>query len=395
MRKRGLCMTYISTEEAAKKWGISQRRVQILLSQNRIEGAKKCGGRWIIPSDAEKPSSTEKSGEIYTYGLISAVIPMEYNKPEAALNKLEDCVAKMVYLGELEYLRGNYKTSIDIFKKVPDEHKAKTGSYVLALIAYMSDGDYNAYIDIEKSIDKWINGDDSKKKLMGEICLSTAAVGCYAPEVAADWVKRGDFSELTQEMLPISMYLYIKYLQVSGQYEAVLGASKLALAFRKDTNGFTQFDIYIRLLCAAAYEALGEHNEADRVFKEALELTMPYGFIMPFAESTLMLGELLERVLKAEYPEEYIKIHKLWSDIWKNWTLFHNRFTDNHITMILSLREYRIALMLANGKSYSEVAERFNITVGRVKNVISDIYGKLYINSKKELKSHILGVYDD
>lgn len=48
-------MEYIAAEEAANKWGISKRRVQILCSENRIEGAEKVGNMWIIPKDAIKP----------------------------------------------------------------------------------------------------------------------------------------------------------------------------------------------------------------------------------------------------------------------------------------------------------------------------------------------------
>ena len=48
-------MEYMSCAEAAGKWGISERRVQILCSQNRIPGASKLGYMWLIPKDAEKP----------------------------------------------------------------------------------------------------------------------------------------------------------------------------------------------------------------------------------------------------------------------------------------------------------------------------------------------------
>lgn len=49
-------LSYISAKEAAEKWGISQRRVAILCSEKRIEGAMMVGNMWIIPSLAEKPA---------------------------------------------------------------------------------------------------------------------------------------------------------------------------------------------------------------------------------------------------------------------------------------------------------------------------------------------------
>lgn len=48
-------MEFISAKEAADKWGISQRRVAVLCSENRIENAAMVGNMWIIPSNAKKP----------------------------------------------------------------------------------------------------------------------------------------------------------------------------------------------------------------------------------------------------------------------------------------------------------------------------------------------------
>ena len=48
-------MEFMSAREAADKWGISQRRVAVLCSENRIENAMMVGNMWIIPECAEKP----------------------------------------------------------------------------------------------------------------------------------------------------------------------------------------------------------------------------------------------------------------------------------------------------------------------------------------------------
>lgn len=48
-------LSFISAKEAAEKWNISQRRVAVLCSENRIDGAMMVGNMWIIPSTAKKP----------------------------------------------------------------------------------------------------------------------------------------------------------------------------------------------------------------------------------------------------------------------------------------------------------------------------------------------------
>ena len=55
-------MDYISIAEAAKKWGIYCRRVQVLCAQGRIPGLTKFGKSWAIPKDAEKPIDARKKG---------------------------------------------------------------------------------------------------------------------------------------------------------------------------------------------------------------------------------------------------------------------------------------------------------------------------------------------
>lgn len=53
-------MDYISIAEAAEKWGITRRRVQVLCAQDRIPGLTKFGKSWAIPKDAEKPKDKRK-----------------------------------------------------------------------------------------------------------------------------------------------------------------------------------------------------------------------------------------------------------------------------------------------------------------------------------------------
>lgn len=48
-------LDYISVPEAAKKWGISERRVQKLCEESRIPGVIKFSRLWLIPHNAQKP----------------------------------------------------------------------------------------------------------------------------------------------------------------------------------------------------------------------------------------------------------------------------------------------------------------------------------------------------
>lgn len=56
-----MVIQYITAKEAAEKWNISQRRVSILCSENRIPNVAMLGNMWIIPKDAEKPADARKN----------------------------------------------------------------------------------------------------------------------------------------------------------------------------------------------------------------------------------------------------------------------------------------------------------------------------------------------
>lgn len=51
---------YITVQEAAEKWGITARQVQILCKENRIQGAIKMSRIWIVPKEAKKPTTSNK-----------------------------------------------------------------------------------------------------------------------------------------------------------------------------------------------------------------------------------------------------------------------------------------------------------------------------------------------
>lgn len=69
-------MKYMTIKEASKKWDITVRRIQVLCSEGRIQGATRFGRAWAIPVDSEKPRDARiKSGKY-----IKKTIGMDTNK---------------------------------------------------------------------------------------------------------------------------------------------------------------------------------------------------------------------------------------------------------------------------------------------------------------------------
>ena len=53
----------MTASQAAKKWSISQRRVQILCAEGRIPGVFKLGEAWAIPADTQKQENKRRKDE--------------------------------------------------------------------------------------------------------------------------------------------------------------------------------------------------------------------------------------------------------------------------------------------------------------------------------------------
>ena len=48
-------MDYMTLKEAAEKWAVTPRRVNYYCTADRIPGAVKMAGVWLVAKDADKP----------------------------------------------------------------------------------------------------------------------------------------------------------------------------------------------------------------------------------------------------------------------------------------------------------------------------------------------------
>ena len=57
-------MTFMTVEEAAKKWGLSTRSVQLYCERGSVVGVNLLGKAWRIPADAEKPTRKPRAKKL-------------------------------------------------------------------------------------------------------------------------------------------------------------------------------------------------------------------------------------------------------------------------------------------------------------------------------------------
>lgn len=70
-------MEFKTIKEKAEEWELSEKRVQVLCNENRVFGAQKIGGSWIIPAEAKQPIDNRiKKDEIINDQDINAIIEL-------------------------------------------------------------------------------------------------------------------------------------------------------------------------------------------------------------------------------------------------------------------------------------------------------------------------------
>lgn len=407
-------MEFVSVRATAERWGVSVRNVQRLLKEDRIHGAYKCSGCWMIPVDAPKPDdprrerkkAREPAAETapeaaeapavpirpnrLAYGLLSVIIPMPRRNADAVPPMLKEPALRREYEAELAYMRGNYELASRRFSETLPDDPTRFCACMLSLFSAIHLNDPGLYARVSHYLQQEMRSGDEQAAHMAEVALTGPFLSMKDMSRVSMWVQKGDFSRLLPEERPIGMYLSLKNLQGQKRYGELLCACKAAIALWEREDTFTLLDIYLRLLCATGCYEMNRVEECGRHLLAAMELALPNGFITPFAEFWMNTGCQIEHLLEQHYPQWRDPIERVSAATWKNWIAFHNHYTRENVTTLLTQREYRAAQIIVAGGSYQNVADELYLSLRTVKSMLSAIYDKLLIHSRAELAEMIM-----
>ena len=395
-------MEYITTTQAAEKWGVSLRQVQRLLAANRVPGGMQYGHGHLIPADAEKPcdprfeptSTSQKSLSDDLADVLAAtsvLTPCE--NPKTFINNIAIRVQPLYDCG-FAYIRGDFERVIQCFRKIEGDDAVKLITCSLAIAAAISTGDYPLYLEIETWLKNIVKENVSADvTAVAKLQLASAYLGAMVPSMTPDWLANGDFSALPPQMLDDAFHYRAQYFLCLEKYESMLAVAQTALALHANKQEHSLPRTYLKLMCAAAYCGLGQTDDAKTYLLEVMRYNLPLGYTTSIAELAPFFRGLLEQLLEKEFPEYYKIVTRQWEHVATNWIVFHNRFAKDNITNILTLREYQMARLAAQGVPYAEIGERFFLSSGRVKNLTDVICEKLFLsgrNRRNELAKYVL-----
>ena len=398
---------YITVQDAAEKWDISVRQVQRLLAGGRISGAKVLGHSYLIPVSAQRPGDRRRKNDtlnraaVLPYNFLCSSVFLPYKKSKKALSILPDSLAtnsdeintqlKLQMAAEFAAFAGETLMARELLQKNMGREETKLCQSTLAMYLAVTLGDYKTYQKISKEfVQLKENCEEETQQKLVELSLAVVDMGMLAPQLAPEWLRKGNVENLAVGEKTFALYQQAKYLQGICAYEQMFILCNTILSLTCQKGYFTVIEIYVRVLCALACLRHASLGNAEEWLLSALEPALSYGFIMPFAENLYALGLPMQHIMEKYYPEHVGKIIEMGEKIWKNWVGFHNYYTKDKVTVLLTRRELQIAILAVEHTSYREIAEKQYVSIGRIRNILQNIYNKLGISSRDELRKYVV-----
>ncbi len=259
----------------------------------------------------------------------------------------------------------------------------------LSMRMALYNGDFEAVKKRSLNCQEWLRRERQYTLLNTlDMCQSFFYALLGHPEAAPKWLAEGRLQEalVLFPATPMLHTFYNQLLLAQEQWTAVV-------ARREECENL--YGIYHNVLCeiwlhiqlSAALDQIGRYTEALEELHIALDMAIPDGIVMPFAESEAYITNLLQELGKqGVYPEEIERILILAQSfhsakqkiLWEHW--------GEHENYGLSVRELEIARLAAQRKTNLEIAQELHLAEGTVRNQLSRIFDKLNISGSSKNK---------
>ncbi len=240
--------------------------------------------------------------------------------------------------------------------------------------------------------ENWYEERLERFKRLHDPLLFTVLDGCAAyvyallgqNEKIPAWIREGKLAEanLLNPARPMYDIIYNQVLLLQKQYAKVLGRGDALLAACRGIH-YLLCEIHLHIQLAIANEALGRSVEATAALKQALDLALPDGILMPFVENRQQLLPLM-KLLPAQYDEGVCQILAICE------TMESSQSATQSLWDSLTEREKTVAALYGSGKNRKDIAETLFLSEGTVKNYISTVYEKLHLSGSPKQKHHVL-----
>ena len=199
----------------------------------------------------------------------------------------------------------------------------------------------------------------------------------------------GEYSRMLPEGLRLfATYVMAHHTYLNGEIWSAYGMGKAALFMAERSYPISM--TYIHCMMAVCAINRKHKQEAQEEMLRSWELAKMDGFLEPFIEHHGLLRGLVEACIRNRDPEAYQRITKGVISFSRGWMALHNPENRRKVTGELSTMEFSIAMLASGGWTNKEIGEHLGISINTVKHYLTDIFCKLNVKKRDELKKFML-----
>ncbi len=403
-------MEQITVKQAAEKWGVSPRRVQVLCKEGRIKGAVRWERTWMIPAHAVLPHASQRDAEqALPMPRKSPFLDMTdvYNRAGMADACTEELInnreAHSLLEAQISYRRGEIDKVYDRARFFLSKH---SGFY-----AILGGGLLLAHCAIWRgNLDLW---NEAKRHLCTAPCTTEAQREIVSLSLAItdsaifdnkdypEWFTSGSFEPLPPDAHPAAKVYYAKYLYMTAyaiasrqmELEGVQGLALMRILPYTLEPMITQAvvdrtvlpEICLRLACAVAYRNAGKKEMADRHLKLAVSMALADRLYGVLAEHVRFFDGYLEERIALIDPIAAQRVHELHETWSQGWAKLSGAVRHRNIAVNLSAREREISKLFAFGFTTPEIAEMLYLSESTIKQTVLRVVQKTGIRDRSQL----------
>ncbi|WP_347489862.1 LuxR C-terminal-related transcriptional regulator [Desulfoscipio sp. XC116] len=219
-----------------------------------------------------------------------------------------------------------------------------------------------------------------------DLCRYTLDLACgflylllQRRDEVSPWLASGEINDRRLVIMtqPFAHIIYGRILLERGEYQKLLGVSEFGLGLSFIFPNLLP-QIYIKLYQAQALDALGKRSRALEAAAGALDMALPDGVYLPFAENYAGIKKLLPDTGCASKARESITALAV---------TLENGLAAIRRKVPLSPRENEVLLLLQKGLSNQEIADRLNVSFSTARATVSSVLNKQGVSSRELLKN--------
>ena len=221
-------------------------------------------------------------------------------------------------------------------------------------------------------------------------CVFAGYMGAVLLHLPTDGLPdmRNYIADLPHGLRVFASYVMSHDFYLQGEYGKALGTCNTTLIFCDGTYPISM--IYLYCMVAMCEISLKHQKEAQEALLTAWHMAAKDELLEPFIELHGLLQGLLESTVRKETPELYKQLSEAVIAFSRGWMAVHNPNSDRSVTDALTTMEFSIAMLACRNWSNQEIADHLGISLNTVKHYLTDIFDKLHVKKRDELRDFVL-----